>query len=140
MTITIRSEIQSLGEMQGRLSLPAGELEVSAPPEFGGEEEGNTPEDLQAGALNSCFLMTLQFFVNQMDLDVENISCTVETTLEKGKSGWEFEKFTISPRLTASEPRNRLESVLEKSKETCFVSKLISVPVTLDLSEVDTSG
>lgn len=110
-------------------------ITVSSPEEFGGPGGHVTPEDLQAGALNSCYLMSFLFFVDRQGLDVTSCQCETTAILEKGRGGWNFDSFLIDVTAVVGE-RQAEEPVLDalnKAKDVCFVSKALKPEIELEV-------
>jgi len=135
-TMTATSQTEWSGDSTTELNLDdKQQLTVSAPEEFGGEPGTVTPEDLQSGALNSCYLMTFLFFVRRKDLGVARCKCETTATLEKGREGWNFKLFTIRAEadLDADQDAGAVRKTMERAKEACFVSQALNTTIELEI-------
>jgi len=126
-------------EGSGLLSGPSGVLEntpYSAAKRFQNEDgkAGTNPEELVAAAHAGCYIMALSFQLSDAGFPPKELRCTASIQMEKGDSGWGFEKITLQ--LEAEVPGIETEKFLElanAAKNGCPVSKALSaVPIELD--------
>ena len=126
-------------EGTGSLSGPSGVLDntpYSAAKRFQNEDgkAGTNPEELIAAAHAGCYIMALSFQLSGAGFTPTELRCTASINMEKGDSGWGFEKITLQ--LEAEVPGIETEKFLElanAAKIGCPVSKALSaVPIELD--------
>ena len=130
------TEIEWTKEKEGRIkgpTLPA--VNVGAPPEFNGREGQWTPEHLFVASINTCFMLTLLAIAEHSKLPLVSFSSTAKGTLEKVPgSGYQITAIVIKPRVVIASVKDleRLPRILEKAKETCFVSNSIKSVIKLE--------
>jgi osmotically inducible protein OsmC len=126
-------------EGSGSLSGPSGVLDntpYSAAKRFQNEDgkAGTNPEELIAAAHAGCYIMALSFQLSGAGFTPTELRCTASINMEKGDSGWGFEKITLQ--LEAEVPGIETEKFLElanAAKNGCPVSKALSaVPIELE--------
>jgi lipoyl-dependent peroxiredoxin len=122
----------------GELNGPSGVLDntpYSAKLRFQNEDgkAGTNPEELIAAAHAGCFIMALSFQLTNAGFTPTELNCSATIDMEKGDSGWGFQKITLD--LQGAVPGISEEKFLElanAAKAGCPVSKALSaVPVEL---------
>ena len=103
-------------------------IHFAAPPQFGGLEGRWSPEDLLLSALAGCFTTTFRALADYSKFEYTDLEVTVQGTVCKVKSGYEFGEIVIRPTLTISDPAKKLQAdrLLEKAKRLCLVSRAIA--------------
>jgi organic hydroperoxide reductase OsmC/OhrA len=130
------TEIEWKKEKEGQIkgaALPA--VGVGAPPEFKGREGQWTPEHLFVASLNTCFMLTLLAIADNSKLPLVSFSSTAKGKLEKVPgSSYQITEVFIKPRLVIAsvEDLGRIERILEKAQENCFISNSIKSTVKLE--------
>jgi organic hydroperoxide reductase OsmC/OhrA len=130
------TEIEWKKEKEGQIkgpTLPV--LGVGAPPEFKGREGQWTPEHLFVASINTCFMLTFLAIAENSKLPVVSFSSTVKGKLEKVPgSSYQITEVVIKPRLVIAsvEDLGRIERVLEKAQENCFISNSIKSTIKLE--------
>jgi osmotically inducible protein OsmC len=123
----------------GSLNGPSGVLDstpYSTAKRFQNEDgkAGTNPEELIAAAHAGCYVMALSFQLSGAGFPPTELRCSATINMEKGDSGWGFEKITLQ--LEAEVPGIGAEKFLElanAAKTGCPVSKALSaVPIELD--------
>lgn len=115
------------------LTLPA--VSVGAPPEFKGREGQWTPEHLFVASINTCFMLTLLAIAENSKLPLVSFSSTAKGKLEKtSEAGYQITEVIIKPRvvIASAEALGRIPRVLDKAKETCFISNSVKSTVKLE--------
>jgi len=131
-----RTEIEWTGERRGRLSssnLPS--LDVSAPPEFQGQDGIWTPEHLYIASVNACFMTTFLAIAGNSKLDVVSFSASAGGKLEKVEgSGFQITQIILKPRivLRAARDLERARRIVEKAERNCFISNSIKTVVKVE--------
>lgn len=130
-------------EGSGTLSGPSGVLDstpYSAAKRFQNEDgkAGTNPEELIAAAHAGCYIMALSFQLSGAGFPPAELRCSANIDMQKGDSGWGFEKITLQ--LEADVPGISDEKFLElanAAKAGCPVSKaLAAVPIVLEAKRV----
>ena len=130
------TEVEWKGEKQGHLrgtNLPV--IEVEPPPEFKGHQGKWTPEHLFVASVNACFMMTFIAIAEYSKLAFVKFSSMARGKLEKMPgAGYQFSEIVIKPTIVIASPQDlaRTSRVLEKAKESCFVTNAIKTPVKLE--------
>ena len=107
------------------------EFEIGPAPEFGGKEGILNPEEMIVGAVNSCLMMTLFYFLKKNNIEIVFYESEATGTVEKEKEGLRFTGIDVKAILTISS-----EDIIEKAKQLgqlaekyCLVSRSLSCPV-----------
>src|SRR5688572_3953317 len=103
-------------------------IAAGAPPEFNGREENWSPEDLFVASLNSCYVLTLIAIAESSKVALVSCSSTAKGKLEKPPgSGYQITEIVVKPKvvLKSADDLSRMPRILEKAKESCFVSNSI---------------
>lgn len=94
---------------------------------------GTNPEELIAAAHAGCFSMALSVQLGEAGLTADSINTTAAVTLEKLADG--FTITAVHLQLTARIPgadQAQFETIANKAKVGCPVSKLLNAKITLD--------
>ena len=129
------TEVRWTGARRGVLvaeGLPR--IDVSAPPEFHGEDRTWTPEHLFVAAVNSCYMATFASIVEVSKLDILSFACKATGRLEKvDGQGYRVTEVALRPTLVVKNQADfeRGARLLEKALKHCFISKSVRSEVTL---------
>lgn len=99
---------------------------------------GTNPEELIAAAHAGCFTMALSAQLGEAGITAKSLTTTAKVTLEK--TGDSFSITAVHLVLIAQIPgaeRQAFESIAEKAKKGCPVSKLLNAKITLDATLVN---
>ena len=130
------SEVEWKEDKEGQIRsprLPA--IAVSAPPEFKGREGNWTPEQLFIASLNACYMLTFLAIAENSKLPLVSFSSTAKGKLEEVPgSGYQITEIVVRPRvvIASSNDLQRVARILEKAKETCFVSNSIKSSIKIE--------
>jgi organic hydroperoxide reductase OsmC/OhrA len=104
------------------------DLEVAPPANFGGPGNIHSPEDLQAAAVASCFILSFKAIATASRLEWEAIDVTASGTLAQVERSVQFSEFTTSVKLTlaAGSSRDKATRLLEKAEQTCFITNSLN--------------
>lgn len=98
------------------------EARTDIPKMFGGQEEGFSPEDYFAFALQNCFIATFKVVAEKSRLPFETISVNVELKLGKDDSQTMIMKEAkLIIQLTGAENQERALRLLEKTSKNCMI-------------------
>jgi organic hydroperoxide reductase OsmC/OhrA len=106
---------------------------VGSPPEFQGEPDIWTPEELLVGSLNTCLMLTFLTLAHARGLTPVGYESEAEGLLDSVEGKYHITEVTVRPRVTLKseaelEPaRNTMESV----EAHCFIANSINARVTL---------
>lgn len=109
-------------------------IDVSAPPEFLGEPDLWSPEQLLVASVASCFMTTFLALAEIARLPVEGYRAHALGRLEKiPGDGYRFTEITLVPEITvAHDDVERALKVLAKAEKHCFVSKSLQATVQVE--------
>ena len=110
-------------------------IAAGAPPEFQGREENWSPEHLFVSSLNSCYALTLIAIAEFSKVALVSFSSTAKGKLEKpAGSGYQITEIVIKPKvvLASADDLSRMPRILEKAKESCFVSNSIKSTIKIE--------
>ena len=113
-------------------------LEIAPPASFGGPGDVHSPEDLQAAAVASCFILSFKAIAAASRLDWEKLQVSVAGTLDQVERAVKFTAFETHATLTlpAGSSRDKAERLLEKAEQSCFITNSLtadnSLAVTLE--------
>lgn len=131
--------LESKTEKPKRYVLSCGDapsIAVSPPPEFGGETNHWTPEDLLNASVVSCFQATLLHLMQRSKLESEGLEIRSSLGMEKIDG-----KLTIARiDLSVSYPNIKISvedfrQMLVKAESYCPVSAVIRCPIEIKLSD-----
>lgn len=134
-TYYYETEIEWKGARDLKLTsakLPA--IEAGAPPEFKGREGVWAPEHLFVAALNSCYTLTVLAIAEFSKIALVSLTSSAKGKLEKIQDGgYQVTEIVVKPRvvLASANDLTRMPRILEKAKESCFVSNSIKSKITI---------
>ncbi len=107
-------------------------LEVSPPPEFGGEEGFWSPEELLLAAVNSCFFATFIYYAERLNLQLIHFRSEIKGRVELREGKFVFTEITLYPEITLKKgEEDKGKTILEKAKEKCIISNSLQVKVNV---------
>lgn len=100
-----------------------------------GDEKGTNPEELLAAAHAGCFSMALGFMLEKAGHVATRIDTKAEVQMETGDAGPSATGVNLVvtatvPGLDAAE----FAQIAENAKKNCVISRVLSIPVTMDAS------
>jgi organic hydroperoxide reductase OsmC/OhrA len=110
-------------------------IDAGAPPEFKGREGVWSPEHLFVASLNSCFTLTLLAIAEFSKVALVSFSSSAKGKLEMVQGGgYQVTEIVVKPRvvLASASDLARMPRILEKAKESCFVSNSIKSKITIE--------
>ncbi len=113
------------------MSGPGKDLELEAPPEFGGTGTRFSPEDLFVASIGSCLCLTFKEFAATAGEFVEKMSCRAIGRLEGDGTGLRFSRVDLYPKVTVSGSVEKTEKILQQAKLRCLVGRSADVFVML---------
>lgn len=108
-------------------------LESAPPLQFGGPGDKWSPEDLLVAAIADCFILSFKAISRASKFEWENLSCSVEGTLDRVDRVTQFTAFTVQANLSiaATADAEKAHKLLEKAEHACLVSNSLKAPVQL---------
>jgi len=113
-------------------------LDVSSPPQFGGEAGKWTPEDMLVGGVEACILLTSMYFVTKNAIGLKSWTSRATGSMEKGASGLRFTRIDvrITARVATEADVPKMQDAVRLAEKYCPLSAAVNFPVafTLDCS------
>jgi len=109
-------------------------LPVSSPPEFKGDADCWSPEDLLVTAASACLLMTFLAYSHREELELVRYESEADGALEFADGKYRFTEVTLRPRLTfrTEEDAEIAQMVLEQAHRDCIITNSITAQVKLE--------
>ena len=125
------------GEKRGRASSADGlpELEVAAPPAFGGPPGLWSPEHLFVLSAASCWMTTFLAVAHASGLSPAGVDCPAEGTVIRGDDRrYRIATIALRPRVTVSDEalREKTLRLMAKAESACLISASMSATVTME--------
>jgi len=111
------------------------ELNVAAPPEFGGPSNIWSPEQLFTASVESCLMNTFLFFAEMLNIEIQSYRSTASGHMEKTPDGLRFTAIDVVIFVTvdSSEELQKAKNLQSKLERYCPISTSLQCPVRLDL-------
>jgi organic hydroperoxide reductase OsmC/OhrA len=106
---------------------------VGSPPEFKGQPDNWSPEELLVGSLNTCLMLTFLTLAQAKGVTPSAYASDAEGLLENVEGKYRITEVTVHPRVTLLrdsdlEPARK---AMEGVEAQCFISNSITAKVTL---------
>lgn len=127
-TFTYKNSLQWSENRAGILSADQKQdLAVASPPEFKGEPDKWSPEDLFVASVNSCTMTTFLALAFHKDLPLEFYESSAEGLLERTENGYEFTQITVNPivRVQTADAVEEAEQLMKKAHDRCLIANSI---------------
>lgn len=98
---------------------------------------GSNPEELLGAAHAACFTMALSLILGEAKLTAEALDTTAQVTLDKVDDGYAITAIhlTLKGKVPGADQAT-FQSLADKAKAGCPVSKVLKAPITLDATLV----
>ena len=111
------------------------EFEVATPLDFWPECPPGTlsPEDLFLASAVSCYGVSLTGIAKRFHAEFTGFEIEASGNLKQGEFGWEFEKISLSVRITVptEKDKKKMKKAAERAHRYCLVSNSMKCPVHL---------
>lgn len=119
--------VKASAEQQGSVTVEAENLPSirSAPPaEFGGPGDQWSPEALLVAATANCLILSFRAIARASKLDWRELACEADGVLDRVDDVTRFTNVVLTARLRVPPETDqaRAQRLLEKAKETCFIT------------------
>jgi organic hydroperoxide reductase OsmC/OhrA len=106
---------------------------VGSPPEFKGQPDNWSPEELLVGALNTCLMLTFLTLAQGKGVTPAAYVSDAEGLLENVDGKYRITAITVQPRVTLQRDSDleAARTVMESVEAHCFISNSITAKVTL---------
>jgi peroxiredoxin-like protein len=133
---SFRYKAKTIWTSARRGSLSAAEksnIVVGSPPEFKGEPDVWTPEELLVGSLNTCIMLTFLSLAQARGLALAAYESEAEGLLENVEGRFRITEVTVRPRITAKQEAEleRARELMERAEAECFISNSIKSKVKI---------
>jgi organic hydroperoxide reductase OsmC/OhrA len=107
---------------------------VGSPPEFRGEANNWSPEELLVGSLNTCLMLTFLSLAQARGLTPVGYEAEAEGLLENVEGKYQITGVVVRPRVTvkAEAELEPARAAMEGLEAHCFISNSIKARVTLN--------
>ncbi len=136
--------VSASAETVGNVTLKADDLPqlITAPPaEYGGPGDQWSPETLLVGAVADCFILVFRAIARASRLEWTNLECSAEGVLDRVERITRFTAITVRATLTvpAGTDADKARRLLEKSEESCLVTRSLLAEVHLEAEVIVTA-
>jgi organic hydroperoxide reductase OsmC/OhrA len=134
-SFTYRTSTEWAGAKAGILSASGKpSFRVASPPEFRGEPDVWTPEDLLVAAVETCLLMTFTSIVQRRQLAVEAYYSEATGLLENVDGQYRFTRVVVKPTVVVADA-DSTEAVLAAIRDAhkdCLIANSLSAEVVVE--------
>lgn len=134
-TFTFRTFTEWVGGRAGTFSAEGKPtFRVAAPPEFRGERNVWTPEDLFIGAIETCLLMTFASIALKQELDVDAYYSESTGTLEFSEGAYRFTRVTVKPTIIVADDAaiEPALNAIHRAHRECLVANSLLTTVVIE--------
>jgi peroxiredoxin-like protein len=106
---------------------------VGSPPEFKGDPDVWTPEELLVGSLNTCIMLTFLSLAQARGLTLAAYESEAEGLLENLEGKFRITEVTVRPHVTVNQEAEleRARELMERAEGECFISNSIKSKVKI---------
>jgi peroxiredoxin-like protein len=106
---------------------------VGSPPEFKGDPDVWTPEELLVGSLNTCIMLTFLSLAQARGLTLAAYESEAEGLLENVEGKFRITEVTVRPHVTVKREAelDRARELMERAEGECFISNSIKSKVEI---------
>src|SRR5262244_2922308 len=106
---------------------------VGSPPEFKGEPDVWTPEELLVGSLNTCIMLTFLSIAQARGLTPASYESEAEGLLENVEGKFRITEVTVRPHITVKGEGEieRAREIIERAEDECFISNSVKSKVKI---------
>jgi peroxiredoxin-like protein len=106
---------------------------VGSPPEFKGEADVWTPEELLVGSLNTCIMLTFLSLAQTRGLIPAAYESEAEGLLENVEGKFRITEVTVRPHIIAKQEAEveHAREIMERAETECFISNSIKSNVKI---------
>jgi organic hydroperoxide reductase OsmC/OhrA len=106
---------------------------IGSPPEFKGEPDNWSPEELLVGSVNTCLMLTFLSVAQAKGLTPVGYESEAEGLLENIEGKYRITEVTVRPRVTlkGKAELERAREIMDSVEAQCFISNSIKSKVML---------
>ena len=107
---------------------------VSSPPEFRGERNVWTPEDLFVGAIETCLLMTFMSIAQKRGIEIDAYYSESTGLLESIEGSYRFTRVILKPTIIVANEAaiEAARSAIERAHQDCLVANSVLATVVVE--------
>ncbi len=105
---------------------------VSPPPVFKGPPGNWSPEDFYVSALETCFFLSLLFFLKKSEVKLTSYHSEAEGLLERVDGNLCFTRVTLRPTLSIEGSEDEMRDLLDKAHAGCLVANSVKSEVVIE--------
>jgi organic hydroperoxide reductase OsmC/OhrA len=123
------------GARRGKLAAAGKpDIVVGSPPEFKGEPQWWSPEELLVGSLNTCLLLTFLTLAQARGLTPVSYASEADGLVENREGKYRVTAVTVRPSVAVKDQAEleTARTVMENVEAHCFISNSITAKVTLE--------
>ena len=108
-------------------------IAVGSPPEFKGEPDVWTPEELLVGSLNTCIMLTFLSLAQARGLTPAAYESEAEGLLENVEGKFRITEVTVRPHVTVKGEGelDRAREIMERAEGECFISNSVKSKIKI---------
>jgi len=112
-----------------------GSLAAGIPPQFGGDADALSPEELYGLSLLNCYLATFKTLAGQGSFSYEQVDVDGELTVDRDEDGdpW-LSAMQLTVTVTDPEPEDELGDLHERTVQNCFIHRSVKTEITTSLT------
>ncbi len=111
-------------------------FQVATPPDFWSQSPKDilSPEELFVASALSCYGVSLSGAANRFHAEFKDFHMSATGTLQKGETGWEFDKITIHAKIIveSEKDRKRMLKAAKQAHQYCLVANSMKCSIQLD--------
>ncbi|MHA1576532.1 MAG: OsmC family protein [Candidatus Thorarchaeota archaeon] len=111
-------------------------IECASPTDFWPERPPHlySPEDLFLASVVACYGVSIPGIAKRFHAEFNDFEVKAKANLMKGEFGWEFERISISAKITVStnKDKKKMTKVAERAHRYCVVANSMKCPVDID--------
>jgi peroxiredoxin-like protein len=106
---------------------------VGSPPEFKGDPDVWTPEELLVGSLNTCIMLTFLSLAQARGLTPAAYESEAEGLLQNVEGKFRITEVTVRPHVTVKQEAEleRARELMERAEGECFISNSIKSKIKI---------
>ena len=133
MQMHFKTEYRWTGESRGMVELGEGrqDLEIAPPPAFKGPKGLWSPEDLFVSSIETCFFLTLMFYLKQNKVQLFEYRSRADGLLERVDGKMWFPQVDLYPVLVSDSDPSKVEELMHSAEQDCLVARSVKTRIVL---------
>ena len=113
-----------------------GQIQVGAPPAYGGTNNTLNPEELFVASINSCIMLVFYHFAKQRKVEIRRYDSEAVGRVMKTPNGLRFTEVHVKATVALTNPRqvDQVTKLAELAEKYCLVSNSVTCPVHYETS------